>query len=143
MNLNLGCGRNKKKGYINIDKDPTVSPDLVWDLEQGLPYDDNTVDSILIVDFLEHVENYIKLFNEMYRVCKNGAEIYIIVPYALCDAAHDIDHRSYWTERKFRQLVDNYYSYSGFTGKMNIRWMTKLNRDIETDMIYVRLGVIK
>ena len=29
VKLNLGCGQNKRDGFINIDKYPTFSPDLL------------------------------------------------------------------------------------------------------------------
>ena len=32
IKLNLGCGRNKFPGYINIDIEEAVQPDLVWDV---------------------------------------------------------------------------------------------------------------
>ena len=33
IRLNLGCGQNKLDGYVNVDKYPTFSPDVLWDLE--------------------------------------------------------------------------------------------------------------
>ena len=34
VKLNLGCGRDKKKDYINLDSSKNVRPDKVWNLEK-------------------------------------------------------------------------------------------------------------
>lgn len=35
MKLNLGCGRDKIKGYVNCDISKSVNPDKVVDLEKN------------------------------------------------------------------------------------------------------------
>jgi hypothetical protein len=34
VNLNLGCGKFPKEGYLNIDVDPTTKPDKVMNLNE-------------------------------------------------------------------------------------------------------------
>ena len=58
--LNLGCGYNKKDGWINIDNDETVNPDIVRDLTRGLPFDDNSFDTVICTHTIEHVLNIAK-----------------------------------------------------------------------------------
>ena len=51
VKLNLGCGTDYKKGWINIDNnsdDNIEKLDLNWDLRKPLPFKDNSV------DFVEH-----------------------------------------------------------------------------------------
>ena len=86
MQLNLGCGVNKKPGYINVDKFPQCEPDVVMDLElTPWTFKDNEVDGILLNHVLEHLGKDVDVFfgvmKEMYRVCKNGAIIEINVPH--------------------------------------------------------------
>ncbi len=48
MKLNIGCGNDKKKGYVNVDFSPDVKPDKVWNLEKvPIPFKENSVDEIL------------------------------------------------------------------------------------------------
>lgn len=86
MKLNLGCGQNKKPGYVNVDKFDTFAPDVVWDLETfPWPFEDNSVDEIVLFHVLEHmgasVEVFLSIMKEMYRVCAAGASIHIAVPH--------------------------------------------------------------
>jgi len=54
MKLNLGCGEDKREGYINIDIRESVDPDIAADV-RNLPYDEKSVDEILAYDVLEHI----------------------------------------------------------------------------------------
>jgi predicted SAM-dependent methyltransferase len=84
MKLNLGCGNDIRSGYINIDVRKTRAEVLQVDLEKEflrfIP--DNSVDELLLKDFLEHlswrvVENFLK---DCFRVLKKGGKIIIQVP---------------------------------------------------------------
>ncbi len=88
MKLNIGCGRYHKKGYVNCDISEDVNADKVVDLEKKLPFEDNSVDEIIAFHILEHVNNLIPLMGEFQRVCKNGAKIFIKVPYYTIPAAY-------------------------------------------------------
>jgi len=45
LKLNLGCGLDKREGYINLDVRKEVKPDIVCDLEHSfLPFTDESVD---------------------------------------------------------------------------------------------------
>lgn len=85
MKLNLGCGYNKLNGYINVDSDLICNPDIVADLEETLPFNDNSVDEIILCHVLEHLgqdtQNYLNIWKEFYRILKNNAIIKITVPH--------------------------------------------------------------
>ena len=49
----IGCGTNKKQGYLGIDKVKLRGVDIICDVEHGLPFKDNTVDEILVWNILE------------------------------------------------------------------------------------------
>jgi len=104
LKLNLGCGKSHPQGYVNIDKSPAVNPDVEVDLEKGhLPYEDNAVDEIIAIHFLEHVHNIIPLMNECYRVLKPSGKMLIVVPQnegTWCDPTH---------VRAFNKLSWRYY----------------------------------
>lgn len=74
--LNLGCGWDKRKGFLNIDIAPEVQPDLVHDMAKGLAFlEDNQIEYIFSSHALEHVkpDGYDFLMRELFRVSKNGA----------------------------------------------------------------------
>ena len=84
MKLNLGCGENHKEGYVNVDK--LGSPDITHDLESfPWPWGDKSIDEIYMNHILEHLgetsDVYIKVIQELYRICKPGAIIQINVPH--------------------------------------------------------------
>jgi predicted SAM-dependent methyltransferase len=52
MRLNLGCGVNRKPGYVNVDREAAASPDLVVDLERfPWPWPTDSIDEVA----MEHV----------------------------------------------------------------------------------------
>ncbi len=78
--LNLGSGRNKIEGYINIDINPNSNPDIVRDIEKGLPFDDKSIDEIVVIHFLEHVNDIHFVMCEIWRVLKSGCQVKVNVP---------------------------------------------------------------
>ena len=92
MKLNLGCGYNKLDGYVNVDSDPNCKPDVLANLEERLPFEDNSVDEIVLSHVLEHLgqdtKTYFNVWKEFYRVLKDGAMIYITVPHHNHDNFH-------------------------------------------------------
>jgi hypothetical protein len=86
MRLNLGCGGRKFPDWINVDKYPTCGPDQVVDLERfPWPWPDNSVDEVRMYHVLEHLGAetavYLGIIKELYRVCRDNANIHIIVPH--------------------------------------------------------------
>ena len=86
LNLNLGSGSIKIKDYINVDKYEIFKPDILHDLEQfPYPFEDSSVDNIILSHILEHIGQSPDTFNtimrELYRICKNKASISITVPH--------------------------------------------------------------
>jgi len=120
MKLNLGCGLDYKEGYINCDKSNLVKCDKIVDLEKPLPFEDNSVSEIICYHILEHINNYIPLSHELYRICKSGAIIKIKVPYFRgVGAFTDPTHVRFFTSR----------SFDYFDGKCN-PWEVGLNKSI-------------
>lgn len=108
IKLNLGCGNRKMEDFINIDSKKIINPNIVHDLEDGLPKQikDNSVSYIYASNILEHIKNLIPLMEDIYRVCQNGATVEIYVPYYKSyHAFTDPTHVRFFTEDTF-----NYFS---------------------------------
>lgn len=91
--LNVSCGFEHLEGYINIDSDPRVRPDILRNIEQGLPFDDNSVDEIFSKHTLEHIspDKIHWVMAEIYRVLKPNGILKVIVPINkgyLCSPEH-------------------------------------------------------
>ena len=100
--LNIGCGADIKKGYINLDYIKQPGVDVVYDINKfPWPFKDNTFDKIFCSHTLEHVESVEKVMKEIWRISKPGANIVIRVPHFSCGVYYrDISHRrpfSYFT----------------------------------------------
>lgn len=83
--LNVGCGTDYKKGWVNIDNnsDGNITKlDLNFDLRNPLPYKAGTVDFIFHEHFLEHLtpdEGRTSL-GDFMRVLKPGGVMRIAMP---------------------------------------------------------------
>ena len=83
MKLNYGCGETKLAGYINIDIEESVKPDLVLDLrKKQFPYEANTVETIQCIHNLEHIEQkfWAQILSEFWRVLQPGGELMLAYP---------------------------------------------------------------
>lgn len=86
MKLNMGCGVNRREGWVNVDKEAACNPDLLLDVERfPWPLDDDSVDEMLFHHSLEHMGQSSSLFldimQEIYRVCSHGATLQVNVPH--------------------------------------------------------------
>jgi hypothetical protein len=84
MRLDLGAGNKRRPGYISVDK--YGSPDQKVDLEVfPWPWETSSVSEVLLLHVLEHLgkdaDTFLGIMQELYRVCKNGADIKVVVPH--------------------------------------------------------------
>jgi predicted SAM-dependent methyltransferase len=104
MKLNLGCGKVKNEGYVNIDVDPAVNPDLVLNFANcELPYGPKSVEEVVILHTIEHVHrNYHPIvFGEVNRVLQMGGTLIVSYPDAAKTLPAALENKqglrqSYW-----------------------------------------------
>lgn len=137
LKLNLGCGDDIKKDFVNIDMKKLPGVDLVWNLDKlPLPFKDSSVDYILCSHSLEHLNNPVGFMIDLHRICKSGATIDISVPhYSSCASYAELDHKrpglSYHTfgTRGFNQILDGMFKVTkrelNFT-RMNQTWTNNI-----------------
>jgi predicted SAM-dependent methyltransferase len=95
MKLNLGCGFDKREGFINADNFEACDPDVMVDIQSApWPFEDNQFDYILMKHVLEHVgatvDGFTQVMRELYRVLAPNGIIEIHVPH--------YRHDSYWSD---------------------------------------------
>ena len=112
--LNIGCALNHEPGWVNLDMDSRVHPDVLFDVENvPLPFEDNTFDCILGSHVFEHVVNLVPLMHDLYRILKPGGFLLAITPYGSSDDAWDCPHhvRSF-TENTWAYFSKRLYAYA-------------------------------
>lgn len=88
MKLNLGSGpRPMPKPWVNIDCAAQCEPDIVHDLENGLPaiIGDGTVTEVRAVHVLEHIHDLCGLMQGLYHAMKPGSLLHVTVPHPAGD----------------------------------------------------------
>jgi SAM-dependent methyltransferase len=93
--INLGSGKDYKRGWLNLDVLESAHPDLLLDLGTGLPLPltahsatlgplrltEGSVDIVHANNVLEHVPDLATLMTNCLRLLKTGGELQIEVPY--------------------------------------------------------------
>lgn len=82
----LGCGHDRLPGFIhveiNLGKNKSGAPDILADISEYIPLEDNYVDLVYSKATLEHL-TYNELINcllESRRILKRGGVVRIVVP---------------------------------------------------------------
>lgn len=101
--LDLGCGNKKRVGAIGLDINPKTCPDIVHDLNEfPYPFVDSTFEEIYVDNVLEHLNDVIKVMEELHRIARPGAQIKIDVPYFRAHWAFiDPTHKHFFTTQSF------------------------------------------
>lgn len=111
LRLDLGCGKNKKEGFLGVDCLEFPGTDLVLNLAkpsplrnppayEPWPWADSSVDEVHCAHTVEHLRfnpehpERIHFANELWRVLRPGAKATIVVPHwASCRHYGDYTHR--------------------------------------------------
>ena len=127
--LHIGCGKDKTLGSIGIDINPRSDADIIYDLNRfPYPFTSNTFDKIIAIHIIEHLDNIIKVMEELYRISKNGAKIYIASShFSSVDSFTDPTHKHFLTSGTFDYFIPGAplykYSYSKSRFKKSRLWL--------------------
>lgn len=126
MKLNIGCGFKKLDGYINIDENEKWSPDIVRDVNKGLPFSDNTIDEIYSNHFVEHLEDLVWFMQECHRVLKtNGRFIATFPPFPDIRIFSSPFHKRVLTRETFRFFTPGYDSNETAKLDFHFKWISE------------------
>jgi hypothetical protein len=84
-NLDIGCGNNKQKGFLGVDKKELVGVDLVVDIETTpWPFPRSIVNKMLCSHSLSYIKPwlFIDVMDEMWEMIHPDGQLLVIVPYA-------------------------------------------------------------
>ncbi|MDD3178705.1 MAG: methyltransferase domain-containing protein [Candidatus ainarchaeum sp.] len=107
MKLNFGCGKDIKKGWVNVDFQKAKNIDNSFDFSKyPYPFKDDTFSYVLIDNVLEHLNNPQKVMQEIWRISKNKGVVEIIVPYYNSYYAYaDPTHVNFFNEKSMLQTL--------------------------------------
>lgn len=91
LRLNVGCGRDTRDDWVNIDVYDAPGVDVVCDLDDHpkLPFDNDTVDEIYASHLIEHLHRPLPLLEELWRVARPDATAVFRCPYGSSDDADE------------------------------------------------------
>lgn len=145
IKINLGSGFKRIPGFTNVDDDPLVKPDHIVNLESAvLPFADNSVEEIRAHHILEHINNFIPLMKELYRVAQHGCILDIIAPHHQHDVYYgDPTHvrpitvpvMFMFSKSYCENHIKTYGSSTGMALKHGIDW-EMVNYEYEYDDFY-------
>ncbi|MCF7809538.1 class I SAM-dependent methyltransferase [bacterium] len=128
MKIDIGSSFHKKKGYIGIDILISEGVDVKADATK-LPFRDSSVDGIYSSHCIEHIKDQLAVIHEMWRVCKNGSEIEILVPHFSNPSYYDdLTHQHRYSTRSFEHYDFDYHEKTGhpnYLPDVNLKVMWK------------------
>ena len=140
--LDLGCGKKKRAGSIGVDWSDQHDADVVHDLNVfPYPFESSIFDEIYIDNTLEHLDDVVRVMEEIHRICKPGGFVKVIVPYFRSVwACVDPTHKHFFTVNSLAYFDPDHifcrrYDYSSarfkqeklvFNETLNNRWTKKL-----------------
>ncbi|MCP5348426.1 MAG: methyltransferase domain-containing protein [Gammaproteobacteria bacterium] len=103
--LNVGGGPHRESNSpneITMNIKPFFNVDLVGD-GHNIPAADDSFDTVLSMSVLEHVDDPVKVAQEMFRVLKPGGQLYVEVPFILFYHGYPSDFTR-WTSDGLKKL---------------------------------------
>jgi SAM-dependent methyltransferase len=104
----VGCGPVKQvPSAIGVDALAQPGVDVVADLDDGLPFEDASLDHVFAVHVLEHVRDMVAVMAELHRVLRPGGVLHALCPHwRHVNAAADPTHVRLVDPRTFRWFCE-------------------------------------
>lgn len=127
--INLGCGSQKKEGFVNVDWNRNNNPEVVHDLNViPYPFEDSSCDYMFMSHVLEHLDKPFDVMAELHRILKPGATVLIKVPHfsrGFTHAEHrhgfDVTFPMYFNRTS--DVVSGFYGVEFNLKKLTLSWL--------------------
>jgi len=125
--INLGCGFDKRDGFLNVDLNAFHEPDLVCDVTDLRRLPDGYYEYVLANDILEHIlrvktQNTLKEWN---RILKPGGVLELQVPNVI-GLLNLLTHPDYQTPEKQEELLQCLFGTQGYDGDFHYPGFTEV-----------------
>ena len=116
--IDLGGGKNPSyerfwsimpEKFIRVDINKNTEPDIITDLNQPLPFNDNFADTVFLFNVIYILESPQKTLREINRILKSGGKLFITSPFVFNEAKEPSD---YW--RFTSEGLEKLFKESGF-----------------------------
>jgi len=110
--LNIGCGNDYKKDYINLDYNSIYKLDVNHNLNKfPYPFEDEYFDEIYASHILEHIDDLFKTMDELLRILKKDGIIHIRIPHFSNGLGYsDLSHKRFFGYNTFKIMESGYYN---------------------------------
>jgi ubiquinone/menaquinone biosynthesis C-methylase UbiE len=117
--LHLGCGKDIREGWINLDSRRLPGVNVVADLDDcrttSLPLSDNSIDEFFGSHVLEHLRDPLAFMQELHRIASDGAKLTFHLPYGSSDDAYaDPTHVRAYFESSFQFFSQPVYTRADY-----------------------------
>jgi predicted SAM-dependent methyltransferase len=125
--LNLGCGYDRRDGYLNVDADERTKPDLLADVRELAALPDQYFDEILAKDVLEHLprSDTARALVTWARLLRPGGVLHLRVPSYL-DLTERLLTGDYNSPEHHRVTIHLAYGTQAHTGDFHLTCFTPL-----------------
>lgn len=115
--LDIGAGTVERlPGAMRLDSARAVRPDVVADVNRPLPFRSDAFDVVGAYDVVEHVDDLVRLVEEVHRVLRPGGIFQVTTPhFSSSNVYADPTHRRALSLRSFDCFADGHplHYYSG------------------------------
>jgi len=107
IKLDVGCGNNKRRGFVGLDRCALPHVDVVHDLTAfPWPFDDDSAEEIYLDNVIEHLPDTVATMDELHRIARPGCRVTITYPYFRSTGAYgDPTHVRFFNEHMIQYFL--------------------------------------
>ena len=120
--LDVGCGINKFRGAVGIDRIEGTRADVICELDHfPYPFRDASFRSVRAIHVIEHVADVVKTMEEFHRLLEAGGRVVLATPhYTDFSSFCDPTHRWHLNSFSFRYFGEDHGGF-GYYSKARFR----------------------